>query len=431
MRVLDASDTIAACSSPSAPGLRGIVRLSGPEAMAISEAQCRARRLRLAGLSSVVPARLQSWPARRSITGQPLVEIHTTGSLPILQALLAACYEAGARPAAPGEFTLRAFLHGRVDLVEAEAVLGVIHARTPAQLDSALAQLAGGFSKPIVGLRDRLLDILAHLEAGLDFVEEADVDPIGRGRLALELSEAAAEMARLARRLNDRDRTASAPRVVLTGRPNSGKSRLFNALAGAELALVSAAAGTTRDEVTALVRFDGIEVLLVDTAGEDRPGDAIEAQVQRRRAGTIAEADLLIRCFAADAADATTVPPELGRSLRVATKCDLAEPPEGALATSAVSLRGVDALRLAIAAAIRSTVDAGEGVMSTSPRCRETLGRASSSLGRAAGALAGGLGDEFVAHDLRGALDDLGQVIGAVVTDDILDRIFSRFCIGK
>src|SRR5262249_37432831 len=158
---------------------------------------------------------------------------HTVGSPPLVNLVLSSCLAGGARLAEPGEFTLRAFLSGRIDLTRAEAVLGVIDAATPAQLDAALRQLAGGLAGPITPLPDRLHDMLAHLEANLDFADEPDVDPIGRAAMAAELARAGDEMAALAGRLDARDRREGHPRVVLVGPPNAGKSRPFNALTGA------------------------------------------------------------------------------------------------------------------------------------------------------------------------------------------------------
>ena len=225
------------------------------------------------------------WPGPRTYTGQPLAEIHATGSPPLLRQILAHCLARGARLAEPGEFTLRAFLSGRIDLTQSEAVLGVIDARSPAQLDAALRQLAGGLASPIAGLRDRLADVLAHLEANLDFAEEPDVDPLGREALADSLDEAAAEVDRLADRLRGRDRADGRPRVVLVGPPNAGKSRLFNALLGLDRAIVSPVAGTTRDYLEAPCDCDGLAVDLVDTAGLEAARGPIEGRAQAARGG--------------------------------------------------------------------------------------------------------------------------------------------------
>ena len=217
---LDPNDTIVAIASPPGPGLRGIVRLSGPAAIPIvladyltdDEQKLPPRRarvvsgsLRVDGLRPLLPVMLAFWPAPRTYTGQDVAEIHLVGAPPLVNLVLAHCISRGARQAEPGEFTLRAFLSGRIDLTRAEAVLGVIEASNPAQLDAALEQLAGGLSGPIVVLRDHLLDVVAHLEANLDFVDEHDVDPLGRASLAAELQRASTELALLERRLGERE----------------------------------------------------------------------------------------------------------------------------------------------------------------------------------------------------------------------------------
>jgi tRNA modification GTPase len=446
---LDPNDTIAAISSPPGAGFRGLVRLSGPEAWAVAldgfepderasppaQAERRAGQLRVEGLRPLVPAAIALWPGPRTFTGQPMAEIHTIGAAPLVERVLAHCLARGARLAAPGEFTLRAFLAGRLDLTRAEAVLGVIEARTPAQLDAALEQLAGGLAGPVVALRDRLLDVLAHLEANLDFVDEADVDPLSRGALGLSLDEAAAEVALLESRLRGRDRPEGHPCVVLVGPPNAGKSRLFNALVGSEQALVSPHAGTTRDYLTDHCDCDGLTVALIDTAGAEPVKSAIMAQAQALRQRQMEQADLLLACHSADTAgQSVTIPPDRPR-IDVWTKCDLAEPgPVGAvamLATSAATGAGVRALRSAIAAMLHAGASEDDLPTGTAARCRASFVRAGEALKEASATLLQGGGDELVAIDLRQAVDELGKVVGAVVTDDILDRIFRRFCIGK
>jgi tRNA modification GTPase len=241
---LDPNDTIAAVSTAAGPAVRSIVRLSGPRAISIALdgfipdrkqslperlPAVRPGRLKVDGLRPFLPALLALWPAPRTYTRQNVAEIHLVGSTPLVNLILAHCLAHGARLAEPGEFTLRAFLSGRLDLTRAEAVLGIIDARSSEQLEAALEQLAGGLSGPILGFRDRLLDLVAHLEACLDFADERDVDPLNRTLLAGELDRFGAQLAVLEQRLRERDRPETHPRVVLVGLPNAGKSRLFNA----------------------------------------------------------------------------------------------------------------------------------------------------------------------------------------------------------
>jgi tRNA modification GTPase len=448
--LLDPQDTIAAIASPPGAGMRGMIRLSGADAFPIAlkgfideETRERARRAevrrgsrKVDGLRPPLPVQMALWPAHRTYTGQDVAEIHTVGAAPLVNLLLADCLSRGARHAQPGEFTLRAFLSGRIDLTRAEAVLGVIDATNPAQLDAALKQLAGGLSGPILTLRDRLLDLVAHLEANLDFAEEPDVDPLGRAALVDELASSSSELTALASRLTRRDRSEGLPRVVLSGPPNAGKSRLFNALLGGEHAIVSPHAGTTRDYLTATCECAGMLVELVDTAGIETPRDNIENQAQSLRADQAARADLVLACISADTRDAALyAPAHHVPSLRVWTKCDVRPPgPDetpGAILTSATTGEGLDELRAAIARLLRRGETEGDLAASTAARCRDSLHRAGVSLMDASETLRAGGGEELVSLDLRLAIDELGKVVGGVVTDDILDRIFRKFCIGK
>jgi tRNA modification GTPase len=449
MNALDPSDTIAAIASPGGPGLRGMVRVTGPRAWAVAlegfedeadktdpptRAERRPGRLRVDGMRRPLPVAISLWPGPRTYTGQPLAEIHATGSPPILRLVLSHCLARGARLAEPGEFTLRAFLSGRIDLTQSEAVLGVIDANTPGQLDAALRQLAGGLASPITALRDRLADVLAHLEANLDFAEEPDVDLLGVEALAGSLDEAAAEVDRLADRLRGRDRPGGRPRVVLVGPPNAGKSRLFNSLLGDARAIVSPVAGTTRDYLEAPCDCDGLLVDLVDTAGLEEARGAIERRAQAARGDQSSLAELRLDCRSADTPQREVAGFTHDRpGLPVWTKADVSPPPDptGWVATSASTGEGLAALRLAIADALRVRAIEGDLPAGTAARCGESLARAGRSLQAAAETLRLGGGDELVAVDLRQGLDDLGRVVGAVVTDDLLDRIFRRFCIGK
>ena len=456
----DTEDTIAAIASAPGGACRGIVRVSGPQCAtivariftpiagrpALETARLASRlpgSIDLGQPLGVVPADLLLWPGTRSYTRQPSAEIHTFGSPPLLEALLARLCERGARLARPGEFTLRAFLAGRIDLTQAEAVLGVIDARDQRELSVSLAQLAGGLAGPLHGLRDELLDLLARLEAGLDFVEE-DIEFIAADEIDRSLAAAARRIDELAARMQTRGIAGRLPRVVLCGPPNAGKSSLLNALSGRSAAIVSAEPGTTRDYVSATVRCGNLDVELIDTAGTDAHAlpASIAAAAQSLGAAQIEGADLLLVC--AEATDMTNPsslirlpdePHAIGPAqLRVWTKIDRCRqpPPDtpGAVATSSVTGAGIDELKSAIAAALTSAAADASVVAGTAARCRESLLHASECLARARPAAAE-QGEEFAAAEIRAALDDLGRVAGAVYTDDVLDRIFSRFCIGK
>lgn len=430
--------------------MRGIVRVSGLECVKCIEGCFEPHRapstlalasvrkpslvpghILLPALETSLPATLYLWPGSRSYTRQPTAELHTVGSPPLLEAVLAEVCRQGARLARPGEFTLRAFLAGRLDLTQAEAVLGVIDAGSEQQLKAALSQLAGGIAGPLFAARGSLLDLLAHLEAGLDFVDE-DIEFISRESLLAELLAALEQVEKIAGQMHSRGDASRVPRVVLCGLPNAGKSSLLNALAGEEAALVSSVAGTTRDFVSRLVCFDGVELELIDTAGLDGSAEnaiAIDAQSAAR---TQAEnCELRLWCVEATAMKPREV--DLTPELCILTKCDhlglTRSVTNTFLATSSRTGEGIAELRRRIAIALSS--QPGDAVASTTARCRESLTLASTALRRAIAAAEQQAGEEFVAAEVRVALDDLGQVLGAVYTEDILDRIFSRFCIGK
>lgn len=442
---MDPNDTMAAVATPPGPAARGIVRLSGPRAWEIGldgfrpesdwppprYPEMRPGTMSVDGLRPLVPATMALWPAPRTYTGQSVAEIHVVGCLPILDRLLAHCLARGARHAEPGEFTLRGFLTGRIDLTRAEAVLGVIEAANQAQLDAALQQLAGGLSGPILAMRDRLLDVAAELEANLDFSEESDVLPVARASIAAELDRAVVRLAELGRRLDERGRPEGYPRVVLIGPPNAGKSRLFNALMGNDRAIVSPRAGTTRDYLTGLCDCDGMVVELIDTAGIEAARDEVEAMAQGHRTRQVDRADLVLDCWPSAWGDRPVASSGGCPRIPVLTRCDEVAAAAAGIATSAVTGMGLDAMRSAIAVALRAGESEDNLPAGTAARCRGSILRAGEALQSASASLLAGSGDELVAFDVRLAAEELGKVVGAVVTDDILDRIFRRFCIGK
>ncbi len=449
-------DTIAAIASAPGGAARGIVRLSGLRVReALGECFCTeppvslscasqptvlSGRIELSGAASRrLPADVYYWPDQRSYTRQPAAEIHTLGSPPLLSAVLQTVCSAGARPAEPGEFTLRAFLAGRLDLTQAEAVLGVIDARGERQLQWALEQLAGGLSRPLGRLRESLLELLAHLEAGLDFVEE-DIEFVNRRQMASHLNEAAHLLHRTGAQLIARRRNESLPRVALVGWPNVGKSSLFNALADTA-ALVSDEPGTTRDYLTATLQWDDVACQLVDTAGYDAAVEsgAIAHTARHLATAQAAACDVELLCLDVtrplNAWEITqrAEAPEAAR-LVVGTKADQARhvaAPQTDVTTSATSGSGLSDLRHRLKQAIESIEQNESAAGLTAERSAESLRAACEAVDRARALNAAAGGEELIAAELRIALAELGKVIGAVYTDDILDRVFSRFCIGK
>ena len=457
-------DTIVAIASPPGRAARGIVRISGPRVHACVEACSSgdrpvdlssitrptvvAKTLRLPDGAAPLPCEVYIWPGKRSYTGEPVAEVHTLGSRPLLEAVLRMFCEAGARLAEPGEFTLRAFLAGRIDLTRAEAVLGVIDAADPEQLDVALTQLAGGLAGPLTELRDRLLELLAQLEAGFDFPDE-DISFIRPDQLNRQLDEAAETVAAIAQKMASRGEVTDAIRAVLIGWPNSGKSSLFNRLSGKTGALVSRHPGTTRDYLTAELDLDGVRCQLIDTAGYWRrntmpdsraAADDVEAIAQAASNEQTRRAQIRILCLDSTRPLNTWERNELadpaaaGRVV-VLTKTDLpthTDCTRHVLATSSVTGAGIEALRTRLRDTVLAAGASHLGVVvGTAARCRESLRLAADCLDRARRLVQTEIGEELVAAEVHGALNELGKVVGAVYTDDVLDRVFSRFCIGK
>lgn len=449
-------DTIAAIASAPGGAARGIVRVSGPRAVSIAAggfeaehaqalaAMCEPMalrgRLRVDHLQTPIPLLLYVWPDGRSYTRQPVVELHLPGSPPLVDLVLQHVLRNGARLANPGEFTLRAFLAGRLDLTQAEAVLGLIDARHERQFETALQQLAGGLSGPLSRLRERLLELLAHLEAGLDFATE-DIQFITPAELDAQLFEAANWVTAIVAQLQTRHEGSELPQVVLLGWPNVGKSSLFNALAGQEHAIVSPLAGTTRDYLTVELHEAGQPFRLIDTAGvESSDCQTIQAAAQQMRHAQQAAAQLRLLCLDSTRSWNDWEREQLlhgaAEQLVVLTKAD--EPdrlscdvPHNGLLTSAKTGSGLSLLRQRIAEELGLRTLAVNAVASTAARSSDSLRLADEALRRARTLAMAGGNEELVALEVRAALEGIGQVVGAVYTDDVLDRIFSRFCIGK
>ena len=289
--------------------MRGIVRISGPNALPslasvftstehwqdLDRAQSVDGQITLEA-DVQLPITALIWPDQRSYTRQPTVEIHTLGSTPILQQIVATLQQSGVRLAQPGEFTLRAFLSGRLDLTQAEAVLAVIDAENQNQFDVALRQMAGGLAGPLGGLRTQLLSTLAEVEAGLDFVEE-DILFISQEQMLNQLGDCKESLDRVIQQISGRHVDGDRPKVVLTGLPNSGKSSLFNRLTDTDQAIVTEIAGTTTDYISAAVTLDQVSVELIDTAGFETATGEISASAQEHRHQQESAADLRVLCI--------------------------------------------------------------------------------------------------------------------------------------
>jgi len=482
MTTLDVEDTIVAIASPPGGALRGIIRVSGPKTIDCLASLCFDENNERPLLNtkptsktviscelainpdSRLPGRLLVWPDQRSYTRQPTAEFHTIGSPPVLEMAVAAICKSGARLAERGEFTLRAFLSGRIDLTQAEAVLAVIDSENQDQLNNALEQLSGGLAGPLATIRQTLLGVLAELEAGLDFVEE-DIEFITQEELSNRLEEARQLLLGLNEQIRNRNLNRQSFSVALFGHPNAGKSSLFNALLNDERAIVTNVEGTTRDFVTATANWNDVEIRLIDTAGlepvdESQPSPgAIESQAQQQARRQLAQADLIVCCVPVSSSEddfqailqwrnisrtseapifAVTKVDLLPRAAqenvknRLGRYLDLRDPAGQVIMTSSIEFTGVEQLKNVICvAAKQSRSNTGSFVSTTATRSSDSLEAAEISVQRAIHAVHADLGLEIVAAELRHALHELGTVVGTVYTDDILDQIFSRFCIGK
>ncbi|MGE5855981.1 MAG: tRNA uridine-5-carboxymethylaminomethyl(34) synthesis GTPase MnmE [Syntrophaceae bacterium] len=457
------ADTIAAIATPPGTGGIGIIRASGPDAERIGRALFRPRNAPEAFrshrlyhgdilcpstgriLDEVLVAFLR---APHSFSGEDTLEIHCHGGPLICEEVLQAVLRAGARPAGPGEFTRRAFLNGRIDLTQAEAVQEMISARTTRGLDLAIGHLGGGLSRAIGELRASVLDILTLLEAEIDFQEEDEIDAAPREGLLDQLRGITARIEELTASYGEGRIVRDGAKVVITGKANVGKSSLFNRLLGEKRAIVTPHAGTTRDFIEESVTIRGIPVRFVDTAGIRESQDPIEKEGIDLVWQQAAAADVVVIVLDGScpftAEDRSIVEANRGRNLVVAiNKCDLTRVLDGGslpeelssrepLPISAKTGEGLDALRRAVHDAInRSTGECHSDTVLTNLRHRLALERAHTSLRTAEQGLSGGLSPEFVAFDLREALVTLGEVTGQTVTEEVLDRIFSTFCIGK
>ncbi|MEP6768907.1 MAG: tRNA uridine-5-carboxymethylaminomethyl(34) synthesis GTPase MnmE [Acidobacteriota bacterium] len=454
-------DTIVAPATPPGRSALALLRLSGPRTPAILRAVAPglpdalpARRPLLARLSDAAGAPIDRglvtfFAAPHSVTGEDVAEISVHGGPALVRALLSALIDAGARPARPGEFTQRAFLLGKVDLVEAEAVRELIEARTPAAVSASARRVDGSLSRRLSAVRASLATAASEIGAALDFSE--DVGEALPAATAGRIAEAAQELERLSRSGRRGRLLTDGARVVLLGRPNAGKSTLFNALVGADRAIVTAIPGTTRDTLDVLLDVHGIPVELVDTAGLRATEDPIERLgVDRARAaGESADAVL----YVVDAVTGWTDEDESAmaalpadRRLVIANKIDGVRPgrravgdvlPPSALMGSALALHGLsgdagETLRLAIARLLEAgrPPDTGSEMLG-SARQQDAVDRARAAAVEALAGLCRGESPEYPVSHVHDALDALAELTGETTPEDVLTEIFATFCIGK
>jgi tRNA modification GTPase len=452
------SDTIAAISTPPGEGAIALVRISGANAIEIADKIFRGkeRPSRFAShvqhLGEIFSAEnqlidqvmLSVHRAPASYTGEDLVEVSCHGGTLVSAKVLEACLHAGARAARPGEFTERAFLNGKMDLTQAEAVIDLIRARTDLALRSAAEQLEGRLGDQIRKIRDELIALLAHINASIDFPEEG-IDPDEGEMLSPRLDSIREQIAALLATADQGRVLREGVRVVIYGATNAGKSSLLNRLLGYDRVIVSDTHGTTRDTIEEMVNLEGVPIRLLDTAGLRASESDLEREGIARTEKSLELADLRLHI-----ADRNAPKPahfnsrklsefngraEEPNEILVLNKSDLPEDSDWkdfpALRISCVTGDGVLDLQREILARIRQQNLRPENPIAINTRHRDCLRRALEACDRAQGALGDGLSGEYVAVDLDEALRSIGEIIGVVDMEQILDSVFSQFCIGK
>ena len=444
-----APDTIVAIATAPGAGGVGMLRLSGPQARPIAEAigvramqprHAHYARFRDAG-GEVIDDGIALWfPAPNSFTGEEVVELQGHGSPVVLQQLVARCIALGARQARPGEFSERAFLNGKLDLAQAEAIADLIAASDTRAARAARRSLDGVFSRRVDEVAEQLVLLRIHVEAAIDFADEP-LDTLGGAQVRSGLVTALQALIRLREDAERGRKLRDGLHAVLVGPPNAGKSSLLNALAGSERAIVTDIAGTTRDTLRETIRIDGLELTLVDTAGLREGGDAIEREGMRRAREEMQRTDLAI--VVVDARDPQAGRDAVGDSITdvpqqlwIHNKSDLldtlpSDAPADVVHVSAATGLGLDQLhaRLRVLAS-GSAGDSVDGEFSARARHVEAIGQAIGHAERAESELVHEH-LELAAEELRLAHEALGEITGRMSADDLLGRIFSSFCIGK
>lgn len=458
------TDTIVALATPTGRSGIGVIRLSGPDCLSVSQKLTKAGgeglRPRSAHLAQLIdPATRETideaivtyYKSPRSFTGEDVIEISCHGSPPVLRQVLDACLSMGARLAEPGEFSLRALANGRMDLAEAEAVRDLIEAQTVTAARQAVRQLRGEFSNELKPIKDDLLDVIVVLESALEFVED-DLPETQSMSIAERLLSLRERVAKIASTFRAGHLIRDGIKVAIVGRPNVGKSSLFNALLGSDRAIVTDIAGTTRDQLHEKLTIGDIPVSLIDTAGLRETTDTVETIGVERSRKTMTDADIVI--VLVDASEPVAdedlailagvtglthmialnkidkISEDQGRSIVDGFRSEHAI--EGKLvAISAKTGAGLDDLKTAMTHPFQSSEDASTGFLVSDARHFDLLNRASVEIDQSIEALQNKASEEIVLIGLHNALRFLGQITGETTTEDMLTRIFATFCIGK
>ncbi len=462
-------DTIAAISTPIGEGGIGIVRVSGDRAVSLAEKVFRSPKGRmLAGSRShtivyghvvdpqtgerIDEVLIAVMRAPRTYTREDVIEISCHGGPVPLKTVLSLLLREGARLAEPGEFTKRAYLNGRIDLSQAEAVIDVIRAKTSRAERLAIQQLEGRLSEKVLRLREKLVDLCALVEAYIDFPED-EIEPVERAQMEAAIGDLERQLSSLSRGYEEGRLFREGVAAAIVGKPNVGKSSLLNALLDTDRAIVTEIPGTTRDVIEEYLNIRGVPLRIMDTAGIRETHDLAEIEGVRRSLGALEHADVVIAVFDgsrhADRADEELVERvQAKKTLYVVNKCDIRNPafsvPHGRSACRTVSVsaltgEGIEGLKDEVYSLLMPVGRAGgggyssqsEGVLITNMRHKQAVDNALAATCEVARCLDQGDPPEVTALYLRESLNYLGEIVGAVATEDILDRIFSQFCIGK
>lgn len=451
------ADTIAAIASPPGRGAVALIRISGDHSLEIVRKIYRGcadlpPRSRFQHLGEIFDPQtgdvidqvlMTHFPAPHSFTGEEVVEIGCHGGMLVTKAILDALYQSGAEPAQPGAFSQRAFLNGKIDLTQAEAIMDLISAKTELARRAANRQLRGGLGTEVESLRQNLIGLIAQVEAWIDFPED-DIDTDSQSALLARLDEILTRMDSLLATAEQGRFLREGVRTVIAGPPNAGKSSLLNLLLGFDRAIVNEAAGTTRDTIEEMINLNGFPIRLIDTAGIRDDGVSVEMEGILRSHNEIRQADLVLLVIdssvSAEALQSIPIPQDNTRVMKILNKSDLPTHPdwkechaESCTSISCLTGSGKDKVSAAIASLLSGETGAfatGD-IVAINARHQHCLLTAESELAAARHKITGSESPEFIAVDLRSSLDAIGEIVGKTDIDEILSEIFSTFCIGK